>query len=131
MNASGKAVAATCRYYGVPLCQMVVVTDDVALAMGTLRYRPGGSSGGHNGLKSIQDALGTAEYPRLRIGVNGPQGEESLSSYVLARFAQSEEEILQRVVERAEIFLERWLVSEENERKEPSTVTAIEKKKKL
>jgi PTH1 family peptidyl-tRNA hydrolase len=76
MNLSGECVSEAARFYKVELRDMLVVTDDMALEVGVLRVRRAGSSGGHNGLESVEEALGTDVYPRLRIGI-GPSPEPS------------------------------------------------------
>ena len=70
MNLSGKAVNAAMAFYQLLPTDIVIVLDDLALPCGRIRLRPGGSSGGHNGLKDIERVLGTNEYPRLRLGVD-------------------------------------------------------------
>ena len=108
MNESGLSVGKCVRYFKVPIDRLIVVTDDVALPFGKLRMRSKGSSGGHNGLKSVQAHLGTEEYMRLRIGV-GESSEEELSDYVLGKFSSKEELLLPEIVERAISALELWL----------------------
>lgn len=85
MNRSGSAVAPLRRASSFDVAQdLVVVVDDVALDPGRARFRPAGSPGGHNGLKSIEAALGTRDYPRLRIGVGEKPGGMDLADWVLA-----------------------------------------------
>ena len=72
MNLSGEAVRPLADYYKVPTERILVVSDEIALAPGRIRLRPGGSAGGHNGLKSIIQHLGTESFPRLRLGVGAP-----------------------------------------------------------
>src|SRR4051794_6822163 len=72
MNLSGKAVQAAMAFYQLSPPDVMIVLDDVALPCGKLRIRSGGSDGGHNGLKDIQRALGTSQYPRLRVGIDPP-----------------------------------------------------------
>ncbi|HET6232395.1 MAG TPA: aminoacyl-tRNA hydrolase [Longimicrobiaceae bacterium] len=85
MNLSGGAIAQYKRMNAVDLGKdMLVLVDDVALEPGQVRFRPGGSAGGHNGLKSIEQTLGTKEYPRLRIGVGAKPPQMDLAAYVLA-----------------------------------------------
>lgn len=108
MNDSGLSVRKACDYYKISYDHIVVVTDDVALPIGKIRFRSKGSCGGHNGLRSIESHLGTAEYPRLRIGVGG-QGQEELATYVLDLFTQEEENQLIDVVDRAIHGIEVWL----------------------
>ena len=76
MNLSGEAVGEAARFYKVPPERVVVVSDEMALPVGKIRVRPGGSSGGHNGLKSIIEHLGTDRFPRVRIGVGEPPHPE-------------------------------------------------------
>ena len=73
MNSSGAAVGLVVAFYRVPLNALLVVVDDADLPLGEIRLRPGGSSGGHHGLESIEQHLGTREYARLRVGI-GRQG---------------------------------------------------------
>jgi PTH1 family peptidyl-tRNA hydrolase len=100
MNASGNAVAAAVRWYRVPLDHLLVVYDDLDLPFGQLRLRPSGSSGGHNGMKSIIDRLGRDEFPRLRIGIGRGQTSGAIG-YVLSRFNTTEERQLRDVIDRA------------------------------
>src|SRR5215213_8220722 len=72
MNLSGRSVQAAMAFYQLTPADVMVVVDDLALPCGKLRIRPGGSDGGHNGLKDFQRALGTNQYPRLRIGIDAP-----------------------------------------------------------
>jgi peptidyl-tRNA hydrolase, PTH1 family len=90
MNDSGRAVKAYLDYYKLTPADIVVVNDDIALGFGELRLRPSGSSGGHNGLKSVQFYLQTAEYARLRMGIGEHTGHPSLAEYVLDVFDQEE-----------------------------------------
>ena len=84
MNRSGQALGALRRMSGFELGRdLLVVVDDVALEPGRARFRPGGSAGGHNGLKSVQATLGTTEYPRLRIGVGARPPGADLADWVL------------------------------------------------
>src|SRR5690606_18225666 len=73
MNRSGIAVAEAVRFYKLDLADLLVLVDDMALPVGEIRLRGGGSAGGHNGLIDIEEKLGTAEYPRLRIGIGLPR----------------------------------------------------------
>lgn len=93
MNLSGAAVAALARYHNVTPADILVICDDVALPVGRLRLRGQGSAGGHNGLRSIIDALGTTRFPRLRIGVGAPDGRP-LVDHVLGRFDRAEAEAI-------------------------------------
>ena len=89
MNLSSRAVGALTRYYRVDTGDVLIVTDDVNLPLGRLRARRGGSDGGHNGLRSVIELLGTA-VARLRIGVDRGDRRRDLAGHVLARFERSE-----------------------------------------
>ncbi|MEM7174532.1 MAG: aminoacyl-tRNA hydrolase [Chlamydiota bacterium] len=121
MNLSGYSVRATCRFYQLEAKRLLVVSDDVTLPFGTLRYRPGGSAGGHNGLKDIEAQLGTQEYPRLRVGVDSPKNSD-LSSYVLDRFNREEEAAIPALIDRADEWIAQWLDSSESERNVSQTI---------
>lgn len=90
MNLSGNAVAPAAAYYKIPPERVIVVCDDIALPVGKLRIRTKGSSGGHNGLKSIISALGTEAFPRVKIGVGAPaknETEDDVINWVLGSFS--------------------------------------------
>ncbi len=99
MNLSGQSVRAAADFYKIAPGEILIVLDDFALPLGKLRLRPGGSSGGHNGLKSVIEHLGTQEVPRLRIGIGGADG--STVDHVLGRFALAEREPLEQSLARA------------------------------
>ncbi len=101
MNLSGRAVQALAHYHKVALEDLLVVTDDAALPLGRLRARPGGSSGGHNGLKSIAQQLGTDAFPRLRIGIGRGDGRRDLADHVLSRFEPAEQAEVDASIARA------------------------------
>lgn len=94
MNESGRFVAALARYYKIPAEETLICFDDMDLPLGRLRIRLKGSAGGHKGMKSIIDHMGTPEIPRLRIGI-GPitPGREG-ADFVLGRFSKAEKKIL-------------------------------------
>ena len=108
MNRSGDAVAALARYYGVESTDMLVVVDEVALPFGKLRARARGSAGGHNGLKSIVERLGTQEFPRLRLGIGRGDSRRDLADHVLSTFEPGEraelETFIARAADAAEMF---------------------------
>ena len=108
MNSSGEAVRGCVNYFKVGLTQMMVVCDDIAIPFGALRMKTCGSSGGHNGLKSIESHLGTQAYARLRVGV-GDRLHGDLADYVLAPFKEEEKQTLPKIVEQAASALECWL----------------------
>jgi len=99
MNLSGKAVREAVDFYQIELSDLLVVCDDMALPLGKLRFRARGTHGGHNGLRDIQQRLGTTGYARLRIGVGAP--EEDAVEHVLGSFRPSEKKVIQEAVARA------------------------------
>lgn len=101
MNLSGQSVAPLLRYYKIPLTHLLVVYDDIDLPFGTIRLRPNGSSGGHKGIQSIIERLGTQEFPRLRIGIGRPTGRKEAANYVLEDFSPNEKEQLPFIIDRA------------------------------
>ena len=94
MNHSGKAVSYWMKLLKLPIENNLIVTDDIALPFGKLRIKPRGSSGGHNGLKSIEEWLGTQNYPRLRLGIGNHFSKGKQADYVLRRFNSQEQESL-------------------------------------
>ena len=87
MNLSGEAVGQAARFYKIPPERILVVSDDISLPVGALRIRPGGSAGGHNGLKNIISVLGTEAFPRIRMGVGAPPHPEyEMMDWVLSAF---------------------------------------------
>jgi PTH1 family peptidyl-tRNA hydrolase len=108
MNLSGSAVKPYTHYFKIPLNRLVVVLDDISLAFGQLRLRAMGSTGGHNGLKSIEQCLGTSHYLRLRMGIGHP-GEAVLANYVLESFNQAEQQELSVFIDRGVQVLQRLL----------------------
>ncbi len=101
MNLSGNAVAAVAGFFQIPAAQILVVSDDLALPLGRLRLRAGGSSGGQKGLKSIMEALGTQEVARLRLGIGGAAPGGAVG-HVLGQFRKDEIPALEEMLERAE-----------------------------
>jgi peptidyl-tRNA hydrolase, PTH1 family len=101
VNLSGGAVGALTRYYRIELGDLLVVTDDVNLPLGRLRARPGGSAGGHNGLKSVVEHLGSDLFARLRVGVGRGDERRDLADHVLARFEADERPAIEAAVTRA------------------------------
>jgi peptidyl-tRNA hydrolase, PTH1 family len=109
MNTSGEAVGAVMAFYRVPQAGLLVVVDDADLPLGELRLRPGGSSGGHHGLESIQQHMGTREYARLRVGIGRQSGAREITGYVLGRFSSTEAALVDRVLTVASDQAESWL----------------------
>lgn len=108
MNLSGVAVRRYLDFFKLDMAHLVVVADDIALSFGQMRLKTMGSSGGHNGLKSVEAHLATSQYMRLRMGIGHP-GEKVLSDYVLDPFAQHELEHLVPFVDRGADTLVRLL----------------------
>ena len=101
MNLSGQAVQATAAFYKIEPGDVFIVTDDVALPLGRLRARRDVGAGGHNGLKSVIQHLGTQAFPRMRVGVGRGEGDRDLSDHVLGRFDASERDTVSAAVLRA------------------------------
>jgi PTH1 family peptidyl-tRNA hydrolase len=86
MNVSGAPVSGLLKFYKVPLEQLVVVHDELDIDFGVLRLKRGGGEGGHNGLRSISQSLGSKDYLRVRLGIGRPPGRQDPADYVLADF---------------------------------------------
>lgn len=111
MNSSGEAVAAVSGFYRVPPSRLLVIVDDADLPLGEIRLRASGSSGGHHGLESIEQHLGTRTYARLRIGIGRQSSElREITGHVLGRFASHESDLVEKVLDRAANQVECWLV---------------------
>lgn len=111
MNLSGQAVQHYLAYYKINPASLLVVHDDVDLDYGTLRLRPGGGPGGHNGLKSIQAHLGISGYKRLRMGI-GDREHGDLADYVLAEFTRDEQGQLGDFIQRGVAVIEELFSNE-------------------
>src|SRR5215471_2550031 len=109
MNNSGIAVQALLQFYKIELPDVLVIFDEAQLETGRLRIRPEGSSGGHNGLKSVIASLGTEQVPRLRIGVGRGNNRRDLADHVLARFDPEERDVIAQAIgsaaDAAELFV--------------------------
>ena len=90
MNLSGEAVQAAASFYKIPPAQVYVFHDELDLAPGKVRIKKGGTDGGHNGLKSVTQHLGTADYWRVRLGIGHPGNKELVNPYVLSDFTKAE-----------------------------------------
>ena len=102
MNLSGRSVVQLSAYYNIPPQRIIVLFDDISLATGTLRVRANGSAGGHNGIKSIIQELGSQDFPRVKIGVGAkPNPDQDLADWVLSSFSASEEKLLDTSLVRA------------------------------
>jgi PTH1 family peptidyl-tRNA hydrolase len=101
MNLSGKAVAEAIRFYKLSAADdLLVVVDDTALPCGSIRLKPGGGAGGHNGLSDVSRLLGTDDWSRLRIGIDKP-GQIPLKNYVLGRFAPEQKPLVESSLDEA------------------------------
>lgn len=110
MNNSGTAVADFANFYHIPPEDVLVIQDDMDLPVGTLRIRRKGSSGGHNGLKSIERALGSQAYPRIKVGIGHPvHQEQAVISHVLHPFQGEDKEKIQEALEQAADAVEAWM----------------------
>ena len=110
MNLSGEAVGEAARFYKLDPAHVLVVSDDVDLPLGKLRIRTGGSAGGHNGLKSIIQHLGTDQFPRLKVGVGGkPHPDYDMADWVLGKLQGEDKKVLDEAVKRAADAVECFL----------------------
>ncbi len=100
MNLSGEAVRAVMDYYKIPIEDVLIVYDDLSLEIGKIRFRPNGSDGGHNGIKSVIQHLGTKNVARLKIGI-GPQPNIPSEVFVLQNFSKEELETLKGAITKA------------------------------
>lgn len=112
MNVSGEAVSAAARFYKVAPEDLLVVHDELDLSFGRLQLKKGGGTGGHNGLESIVEQLGTPDFARLRFGIGKPQGpnaKERVVGHVLHDFSSEEKEALTPLLDRAVDMARAWL----------------------
>lgn len=102
MNLSGRSVLQLSSYFSIPPQRIIVLFDDISLPPGKLRVRSNGSAGGHNGIKSIINEIGSQDFPRVKIGVGAKQHpEQDLADWVLSTFSASEEKALQPAIDNA------------------------------
>ncbi len=110
MNLSGRAVQLFLSYYKIPPSSLLAIHDDLDMPLGRLKFVRGGGAGGHNGVRSLIESLGTREFPRLKLGIGRPGPEFPVDKYVLSSFALTEMDLLEKViaaaVEGVETFLE-------------------------
>ena len=118
MNLSGPPLVALAGFYKTPAQRLVVIHDELDIPFGTVRLKLGGGDNGHNGLRSISQALGTKEYYRVRLGIGRPPGRMDAASYVLRDFTQAERKDLPWSIDRAadatEELLARGLTEAQN-----------------
>lgn len=111
MNLSGKAVAEAARKHKIPVERILAVHDEVELSFGEVRLKEGQGLGGHNGLRSLQQSLGSRDFWRVRVGVGRPdRTDEPLIDHVLAPFSEPREEVL-LLIERAADVVDEWLAA--------------------
>jgi PTH1 family peptidyl-tRNA hydrolase len=109
MNLSGQSIAEAARFYKIPLeTHLLVLSDDLDLPAGALRLRLSGGAGGHNGLRSVNECLGTQNYPRLRMGIGRSATLEG-ADYVLAKIPRDEKPVYEKLAEEAANGVERCL----------------------
>ena len=109
MNLSGETVGALKNFYQLPLKQLMVAADDADLPLGTLRLRAEGSSGGHHGLESVEQHLASREFARQKIGIGRKDDMREITGHVLGRFDAAENELLEKILDRAAGQIETWL----------------------
>ncbi len=110
MNLSGEAVGEAAKFYQIAPDRVLVISDDVDLPLGKLRIRTGGSAGGHNGLKSIIQHLGSDQFPRLKVGVGEkPHPGYDMADWVLSRFQGEDRKVMDEAVKRAADAVECFL----------------------
>jgi PTH1 family peptidyl-tRNA hydrolase len=112
MNLSGPAVAALARYYRIDPVDILAVVDEVNLPLGRLRARPSGSAGGHNGLASLVEAMGTTAFARLRVGVGRGDPRRDLADHVLSRFDRDEQPAIDAAIGRAGDAVEQFITGD-------------------
>jgi len=113
MNQSGDAVRSALSYYKADPQDLLVIHDDIDLSFGRLRVQVGGGSGGHNGIRSLELALGTTDFSRLKVGVGRPPGSQDPADFVLRQFSKGERPEVDLQVEDAVDVVERWLEDRE------------------
>ena len=99
MNRSGQPILKVMNYYDIEKEDILVIHDDLDLDLGKIRFRKKGSSGGHNGIKSIINRLGSQEFKRLKVGIGRPPENIPVTDYVLTKFSKDEKEILHNVID--------------------------------
>ncbi|GEQ06959.1 aminoacyl-tRNA hydrolase [Staphylococcus gallinarum] len=109
MNLSGEAVGPLMKYYDIDIDDLLVLYDDLDLPQGEIRLRQKGSAGGHNGMKSIIQALGTDQFKRIRIGVDRPSNGMAIVDYVLQRFSDQEMKTMNKVIEHSARAVEAFI----------------------
>lgn len=101
MNDSGRAVAAFCKYKNIMPEEVVIVHDELELALGEVKWKEGGSASGHNGVRSVQEQVGSQKMRRLRLGIGRPTAQVPIDAFVLQKFLPEEREAVRSMVEQA------------------------------
>ncbi|WP_330184956.1 aminoacyl-tRNA hydrolase [Nocardia sp. NBC_01503] len=101
MNLSGRPVAALAKFFSVPATEVIAIHDELDLPFGVIRLKQGGGEGGHNGLRSMSQALTTKDYLRVRFGIGRPPGRQDPADYVLKPFSAAERKEVPVIVEQA------------------------------
>lgn len=109
MNDSGRVIRSALDYYKLQPTDLLVVHDDIDLPFGRLRLQVAGGSGGHNGVRSLERALGTKDFSRLKLGVGRPPGSQDPADFVLRPFSKTERPEVDLIIEDAADVVERWL----------------------
>ncbi|MET8425177.1 aminoacyl-tRNA hydrolase [Nocardia sp. NPDC059246] len=119
MNLSGRPVAALAKFFSVPATEVIVVHDELDLPFGAIRLKRGGGEGGHNGLRSISQALTTKDYLRVRFGIGRPPGRQDPADYVLKPFSAPERKevpvIVEQTADAVELLLRVGLETAQNQ----------------
>ncbi|MFI9724289.1 aminoacyl-tRNA hydrolase [Streptomyces sp. NPDC052396] len=110
MNLSGNPVAAVMRAHDVPAERLLVVHDELAFAFGAVRMKRGGGAGGHNGLRSVSEALGNQHYARIRFGIGRPPKGQTIGKFVMRRFSESEQSGMPALLDRCADIAEACVV---------------------
>jgi len=111
MNLSGEALSPIMNFYQVTIEDILVVYDDLDLPIGKIRLREKGSAGGHNGIKSIIQHLGSQDFKRIRVGIGRPSGREKVIDYVLKRFNKEDQPTVDSAVDQSRQACEEWLTT--------------------
>lgn len=117
MNLSGESVRAVMDYYKIDVKDILIIYDDIALDLGKIRFRANGSDGGHNGIKSIIQHVGTKDFDRLKVGI-GPQPNIPSENFVLANFPKEQLEelksVLKKSIDAVEFYLDNGIQKAQN-----------------
>ena len=118
MNESGRHVGPLAKFYSVPPADVIVIHDELDIDFGRIRLKLGGGEGGHNGLRSVVNALGTKDFQRVRIGIGRPPGRKDPAAFVLELFTAAERKevpaILEQAADATELLIETGLESAQN-----------------